>query len=114
MADQALFYYQDEVAYDPDAAKKFLNAEALPALRPLTAKLAALENYTETALEDAFKAVMRETGLKLGMIAQPVRVALSGRAASPGIFEITAIIGKEKTLARLGKAIDYIEGRRNT
>jgi glutamyl-tRNA synthetase len=114
MADQALFYYQDEVAYDPDAGRKFLTPEALPALRTLTAKLAALENYTESALEDAFKAVMDETGLKLGKIAQPVRVALSGRAASPGIFEITAIIGKEKTLARLGKAIDYIEGKRNT
>jgi glutamyl-tRNA synthetase len=38
-----------------------------------------------------------------------VRVALSGRAASPGIFEITAIIGKEKTLARLRRAIEYIE-----
>jgi glutamyl-tRNA synthetase len=114
MADQALFYYQDEVAYDPDAARKFLTPEALPALRTLTAKLGALDNYTEPALEDAFKAVMTETGLKLGKIAQPVRVALSGRAASPGIFEITAIIGKQKTLARLGKAIDYIEGKRNT
>jgi len=53
--------------------------------------------------------VMAETGLKLGKIAQPVRVALSGRAASPGIFEITAIIGKEKTLRRLQRAIAYIE-----
>jgi glutamyl-tRNA synthetase len=109
MADQALFYYQDEVAYDPDAARKFLTPEALPALRTLTAKLGALDNYTEPALEDAFKAVMSETGLKLGKIAQPVRVALSGRAASPGIFEITAIIGKEKTLRRLRRAIEFTE-----
>jgi glutamyl-tRNA synthetase len=47
--------------------------------------------------------------LKLGKIAQPVRVALSGRAASPGIFEITAIIGKEKTLRRLRRAIEFTE-----
>jgi len=53
--------------------------------------------------------VMAETGLKLGKIAQPVRVALSGRAASPGIFEIAAVIGKQKTLARLHKAIGHIE-----
>jgi glutamyl-tRNA synthetase len=111
MADQALFYYQDEVAYDPDAARKFLTPEALPALRTLTAKLGALDNYTEPALEDAFKAVMSETGLKLGKIAQPVRVALSGRAASPGIFEITAIIGKEKTLRRLRRAIEFTESK---
>jgi glutamyl-tRNA synthetase len=111
MADQALFYYQDEITHDPDAARKFLTAEALPALRVLTAKLDALEDYTEPALEETFKNVMAETGLKLGKIAQPVRVALSGRAASPGIFEITAIIGKEKTLQRLRKAIQYIEGK---
>jgi len=49
----------------------------------LAAKLEALEDYTEQALEETFKAVMAETGLKLGKIAQPVRVALSGRAASP-------------------------------
>ena len=110
MADQALFYYLDEVAYEPDVARKFLTAEALPALSTLAAKLEALEDYTEQALEETFKAVMAETGLKLGKIAQPVRVALSGRAASPGIFEITAIIGKQKTLRRLRKAIEYIQG----
>lgn len=111
MADQALFYFQEEVAYDPDAARKFLTVDALPALKTLAARLAALEDYTEQALEEAFKAVMAETGLKLGKIAQPVRVALSGRAASPGIFEITAIIGKAKTLARLRRAIAHIEGK---
>jgi len=52
---------------------------------------------------------MAETGLKLGKIAQPVRVALSGRTASPGIFEIAAVMGKRKTLARLRRAIGHIE-----
>ena len=108
MAEQALFYYQEEIVYEPDAARKFLTAEALPALNALTANLEGLEDFTEPAIEEAFEAVMAETGLKLGKIAQPVRVALSGRAASPGIFEITAILGKEKTLARLRKAIEYI------
>jgi glutamyl-tRNA synthetase len=109
MADQALFYYQAAVAYEPDAARKFLTKEALPPLKAVAARLAAIEDYSEQALEEAFKAVMAETGLKLGKIAQPVRVALSGRAASPGIFEITAIIGKQKTLSRLQAAIEHIE-----
>jgi len=108
MATQALFYFQEEVVYEPDAAQKFLTAQSLPALNALTAKLEVLGDFTEQGLEDAFKAVMAETGLKLGKIAQPVRVALSGRAASPGIFEITAILGKPKTLARLRKAVGYI------
>jgi glutamyl-tRNA synthetase len=110
MADQALFYYQAEVGYEPDAVKKFLTVEALPILRQVQAKLAALEDYTESGLEAAFKTVMAETGLKLGKIAQPVRVALSGRSASPGLFEITAIIGQQATLARLQRAIDTIQG----
>jgi glutamyl-tRNA synthetase len=111
MAEQALFYFQNEVVYEADAARKFLTAESLPALKALTAKLEALEDYSEQAIEETFKAVMAETGLKLGKIAQPLRVALSGRAASPGIFEITAIIGKEKALARLRRAIVHIEGK---
>jgi glutamyl-tRNA synthetase len=108
MADQALFYYRDEVAHEPEAARKFLTTESLPALKILTMKLEALTDYHEQALEQIFKAVMSETGLKLGKIAQPVRVALSGRAASPGIFEIIAIIGKEKTLRRLHSAMAHI------
>ena len=54
---------------------------------------------------------MESTGLKLGKIAQPVRVALTGRSASPGIFEIVEIIGRERTVARLEKAMDYIAAR---
>jgi glutamyl-tRNA synthetase len=51
---------------------------------------------------------METTGLKLGKIAQPVRVALTGKTASPGIFEIMEILGKEQVLARLKQAIRYL------
>jgi glutamyl-tRNA synthetase len=56
---------------------------------------------------------MDQTGLKLGKIAQPVRVALTGRTASPGIFEIIAILGKDRVLPRLRKAIQFIERRQD-
>jgi len=111
MAQSALFYYQEEIVYEEDAARKLLTVEALVPLKSLTAKLEALEDYSEPSLEAVFKTVTEETGLKLGKIAQPVRVALSGRTASPGIFEITAIIGKERVLARLRKAMAFIEQR---
>ena len=109
MAEAALFYYQSDIDYDEKAAKKFLKAAALEPLNMVTAKLESLENYTQSDLEDVFKAVMDETGLKLGKIAQPVRVALTGRTASPGIFEIIAILGKERVIPRLKKAIRFIE-----
>ena len=59
-------------------------------------------------VKDAFKAVMDQTGLGLGEIAQPVRVALSGKTVSPGIFEVIEVLGKERTLQRLKDAIQYI------
>ncbi len=113
MAEAALFYYQDDIAYDEKAAKKFLKAAALEPLKLLADKLEALDDYTQSDLEDVFKAVMEETELKLGKIAQPVRVALTGRTASPGIFEIIAILGKDRVLPRLRKAIGFIETKGN-
>jgi glutamyl-tRNA synthetase len=111
MAEAALFYYLDDIEFEEKAAKKFLKANALAPLTILTAKLEALETYDQAGLEDVFKAVMDETALKLGKIAQPVRVALTGRTASPGIFEIIAIMGKERVVPRLKKAIAFIENR---
>ncbi len=78
-------------------------------MKLLTEKLGALAGYTQENLEEVFKEVMDQTGLKLGKIAQPVRVALTGKTASPGIFEIIAILGPERVIPRLEKAIRYIE-----
>ncbi len=108
MAAQALFYYRDPEEYEPAAAKKFLQPAAAEAVRALMEAMEKLEDFSQAALEGAFHAVMAATGLKLGKIAQPVRVALTGRSASPGIFEIVEIIGRERTLARLRKALDCI------
>jgi glutamyl-tRNA synthetase len=109
MASAAGFYFADEVTYEEKAARKFLKPAALEPVRLLADKLTALEVFEEKALEDVFRAVMDETGLKLGKIAQPVRVALTGRTASPGIFEIIEIIGREKVLKRLAKAVAYMQ-----
>jgi glutamyl-tRNA synthetase len=111
MAKAALFYYQSDIDYDGKAAKKFLKAAAREPLKMLTEKLETLENYTHSDLEDVFKAVMDQTGLKLGKIAQPVRVALTGKTASPGIFEIIGILGKERVIPRLKRAIRFIEDK---
>ena len=56
---------------------------------------------------------MEATGLKLGKIAQPVRLALTGKTVSPGIFEILNVLGKEKSLDRLRRAVSFIEGKEN-
>jgi len=112
MAADARFYFEDTVVYEEEAAKKFLKAASLDPLKALIKELESLEEFSEKALEDAFKRVMEQTGLKLGKIAQPVRVALTGKTASPGIFEIIEIIGRERVLSRIGKAIEFIQNRK--
>ncbi|WP_028316222.1 glutamate--tRNA ligase [Desulfatibacillum aliphaticivorans] len=109
LAEKALFYYVDDIEYDPKAANKCLKAEAVPALELLIEKLEAADVSDEKQVEDAFVQVMEATGLKMGKIAQPVRVALTGQTASPGIFEIVQILGMDKVKARLAKAMDYIK-----
>ena len=109
MADAAMFYYLDDIIFEEIAARKFLKAAALEPLRLLVEKLAAAADFSQKRLEDIFKAVMDETDLKLGKIAQPVRVALTGKTASPGIFEIITILGPDRVIPRLGKAILFIK-----
>jgi glutamyl-tRNA synthetase len=109
MAQAALFFYLADINYEEKAARKFLKPAALEALQLLTEKLGALASFTQENLEDVFKEVMEQSGLKLGKIAQPVRVALTGKTASPGIFEIIAILGPERVIPRLEKAIWFIE-----
>lgn len=109
MAEDALFYFQDEIVYEEKAAKKFLTPASLDPIRLLIKELESLSEFDEVNIEAAFKTVMEKTGLKLGKIAQPVRVALTGRTASPGIFEIMAIIGKDRVINRLKEAISFIE-----
>jgi glutamyl-tRNA synthetase len=111
MAKNALFYFQDEIVYEEKAAKKFLNPVALDPMLALIKELELLPEFDEANLETAFKTVMEKTGLKLGKIAQPVRVALTGRTASPGIFEIIDIIGKNKVISRLRKAVQFIKDK---
>jgi len=103
-----MFYYKEKIEFDEKAARKFLKPNILDPLTLLKKGLESLDEFSEKKLEDVFKAVMDETGLKLGKIAQPVRVALTGGTASPGIFEIISVLGKEAVLSRLAQALDYI------
>ena len=110
MAESALFYFADQIAYEEKAAKKFLNPATAESLQLIVNQFEKLKEFSEENLENAFKAVVDRTGLKLGQIAQPVRVALTGKTASPGIFEVSAILGRDTVISRLQKAIRYIKG----
>ncbi len=109
MAQGARFYFADTISYDEKTAKKFLKPGILDPLKRLTRELEGLTVFDQPSIESAFTRTMEATGLKLGKIAQPVRVALTGGTVSPGIFEIIEVLGGEVTLRRLRQAIDAIE-----
>jgi glutamyl-tRNA synthetase len=101
------FYLVEDVAYDPAAAKKFLTPEMREPFRRLIEMIGGLEMFNEENLERVFRqVVVEEMGLKLGKIAQPVRVALTGSTMSPGLFEIIDILGKDAVLKRLRRAME--------
>jgi len=109
MAESARFYFQDTISYDQKAAKKFLKPASAEPISLLLEQLEPLDSFDEKRLETAFLKVMEQTGLKFGKIAQPVRVALTGKTVSPGIFEIIEVLGRKKVLKRLKDALRYIE-----
>ncbi len=114
MAAGALFYFQSPVVYEEKAAAKFLKTTALEPLRHLTARLSELPAFEDDQIEGAFVQTMEASGLKLGKIAQPVRVALSGKTVSPGIFEIIRVLGQAETLKRMNQALAFMENRQSS
>lgn len=99
-------YFGQEVSLDTEAARKHLTPSIAPTLDKLAARLETTA-FEKEALEAVFKQVVVEEGLKMGQLAQPVRVALTGRTASPGLFDVIGVLGKERTLFRLRKGIEH-------
>src|SRR5262245_51828319 len=108
LARTARFYFVDAVELDPAAAAQHLTPAVAPLLDDVRARLAAHGAWTAETLEPLFREIVAAHGLKLGKLAQPVRVALTGSTASPGLFEVMAILGREKTLARLDTARAHV------
>jgi glutamyl-tRNA synthetase len=104
--EKTRYYFEDEVEFEEKAKKKFLKPKNAEVLEKALEALSALDSFDEPSLEAAFQKLMEDMGLKLGKIAQPVRVAATGTSATPGLFEVLAVLGKEKTLNRIRKAIE--------
>ncbi|MFS8607865.1 MAG: glutamate--tRNA ligase [Gammaproteobacteria bacterium] len=111
MAERAHCYYQEFEAFDEKAAEKHLTADAREVLTALRAALEAVDDWSESALEAAVGGVAERLGLKLGKVAQPLRVAVTGQAASPGIGTTLVLVGRERTLARIDRALEHIAAR---
>jgi glutamyl-tRNA synthetase len=109
LVDSATFYLTDDISIDEKAAKKFLTSQIRGPIAKLIQQLTGLDNFTEANIEQAFSTVLQEMGLSMGELAQPVRVALTGSTVSPGIHEVIAVLGKERTLRRLSSALQRLQ-----
>ena len=101
-------YFYAPIQLDPKAREKFLVAEAKPVLEAVRAGIAALPSLDTALLEKLFHDTAEARGQKLGKVAQPVRVALTGGTASPGMYDVVQILGKAETLKRLDDALALI------
>ena len=99
-------YFGQVVPLEEVAANKFLTSDSERILSKLVERFQAFPVFDKTEWEAAFKKLVEEEGVKMGYLAQPVRVALTGRTASPGLFEVMEVLGRERTLLRLRKGIE--------
>ena len=107
VVDQSLYLYtpDDELEYDEKAVSKWLGkAGAADALTAASEALAAVDEWTPTAIEAALDPLPEQLGMGKGKVFQPIRVAVTGSAASPGIGETLALAGKDHVLARIERA----------
>jgi glutamyl-tRNA synthetase len=111
LVEQARFYFEAPATYEAKASTKLFTPEGARRLVCLIASLTQLEEFTPAALEHAVRTLAAEMGLKLVDLAQLARLAVTGRTASPPIFDVLALVGRDEVLARLQRAQAVAEAR---
>jgi glutamyl-tRNA synthetase len=112
LAATADIYFAEKVQYETEAAQKFLQPPVAVYLKEIAAGLATLANFSKEEIEDFLKAYAQKREIKLKVIAQPLRVALTGKTVSPGIDEVMITLGKDRVVKRIQNAVAYIEAQK--
>jgi glutamyl-tRNA synthetase len=101
LAEGALFLFRARPLEMDDKAAALLQGDARNLLALVHQALERVDAWTAEATEQAVREVAEAQGVKLGQVAQPLRAALTGRATSPGIFDVLALLGRDESLARI-------------
>jgi glutamyl-tRNA synthetase len=109
MAEASRFFFQRPESYEEKAARKHLTRDTTPLLRAAAEDLANLEPWSASTIHAMLEALAAKRAIGLGRIAQPIRVAVSGSSISPPIDATLAILGRQESLARIERAIEYGE-----
>lgn len=102
--DWARFIFEEKIVFDAEVQSQHLAKNMAKEFNVLADRLAGLSDFNIKTSEDVFRAVVAELGLQAGDLVHPVRVALTGKAVGPGLFDTMALLGQERTINRLRQA----------
>ena len=105
------FYFRHEIVYEEKASEKFLKKETLPVFEEVIQSLSKVENLDKESGHRLIQELAERRGEPLVKIAQPIRVALTGKTVSPPIDEVMEALGKEEVIRRIRRAIEYIQSK---
>jgi glutamyl-tRNA synthetase len=105
MAEASRYFFGETVSIDPKSSVKHLTLEAITVLGQLSERLSSLGDWSAPAIHEAIKAIAEDAGVGLGKVAQPLRVAVTGGTVSPPIDQTLAMIGRDRSLARLAAVL---------
>ena len=103
------YFYEEFAQFDSAAVQKQFKPETAQILQVVHDTLATLEDWNGEILHQAIQIACETLGLKLGKVGPPLRVAVTGSASSPSLEITLALIGKDRTLSRLQRAIQFIQ-----
>lgn len=102
-------FFTEKFDYDPDARKKFWKDPSLPALlHTLAERLESIDPFTPEKAEEGLRGLAEETGTKAGLLINATRVALTGQAVAPGLFDVMNLLGRARTVERLRRAVGIL------
>ena len=99
------FYFTDDFDYNPEGVAKHFTAENKPRLKAVRDALGALDKFDATQIEATLKATAAKLGVKVGALVHPTRLAVTGSNAGPSLYHLLEVLGKEKVLARIDRAL---------
>jgi glutamyl-tRNA synthetase len=105
LSTYAGFYFTDKIEYNAEAVKKDFVPENKPRLEKLRDAFAKLDSFIAANLEAALKDTAKELGVKVGVLVHPCRLAVTGNTAGPSLYHLLEVLGKEKVMARIERAI---------
>lgn len=108
LVDNAKYFIDSSFTYDPVGVKKFFTDSSRSHLENIIDRLENSLEFTPDSIEEVITKFLQDSSLKLKEIAQPVRLALTGRVVSCGIYDIMAILGKDESINRLKRAVNFI------